>query len=65
LSDPDLTSFVIRCLRARWEPEAPEDARAGDSLTYENEVMVRKEGGKLRLLLELHWSLFDSTHHQR
>lgn len=44
---------------------APEktDLRAGATLDFENEIMLRRSeppGG----MLEIHWSLFDSPHHQ-
>ena len=39
------------------------EARAGDTLAYENEVMLRKPGAQ-DMIIEIHWSLFDSPYYQ-
>jgi len=39
------------------------EARAGDTLAYENEVLLRKPGAQ-EMTLEIHWSLFDSPYYQ-
>jgi hypothetical protein len=44
--------------------EAPHgEAHAGDTLAYENEVLLRKAGAP-DMILEIHWSLFDSPYYQ-
>lgn len=44
--------------------EAPHgEARTGDTLTYENEILLRKPGAQ-DIVLEIHWSLFDSPYYQ-
>lgn len=43
--------------RTRIEPHA------GIALRHENEVLLHKQG-PIEVLLELHWSLFDSPHYQ-
>jgi len=40
------------------------ETHAGADLTFENEVMLSKEGA-FQTPVELHWSLFDSPHHQQ
>ncbi len=39
------------------------EARAGDTLAYENEVLLRRPGAQ-EMTLEIHWSLFDSPYYQ-
>lgn len=49
---------------ATLDYEAPHgEARAGDTLAYENEVLLRKLGAQ-DSVLEIHWSLFDSPYYQ-
>lgn len=46
-----------------YRPVRPE-ARVGLTIEVENEVMIQKPDAS-SVPLELHWSLFDSPHHQR
>ncbi|MGC9467174.1 MAG: nucleotidyltransferase family protein [Anaerolineae bacterium] len=56
---------ALEVLRAEGYEANEREARAGDTLTYENEIMLRRAGGAPQMLLEVHWSLLDSPHHQQ
>lgn len=51
--------------RARAAGYAPVrvETRAGDALAFENEIAIRKTRG-VDLVVELHWNLLNSPHHQ-
>ena len=55
---------VLELLASLGYETSHSEAHPGDSLAYENEVMLRKFG-PLDVLLEVHWSLFDSPYYQR
>jgi hypothetical protein len=55
---------ALRVLAAAgYVPVRPE-TRAGLAIEYENELLLQKPDSS-SIPLELHWSLFDSPHHQR
>jgi len=55
---------AVACLVALgYELFAPE-ARKGDALAYENEVMLVRREERNLFQVELHWSLFDAPHYQ-
>ena len=60
-------SDTARALRALGEcgyQRVDVDERGATSESFENEIMVARSGGA-SVPIELHWSLFDSPHHQR
>jgi hypothetical protein len=65
LISPEAVPAALARLRGLGYAGGEREARAGDKLAYENEVMLRKETGTPAMALEVHWSLFDSPHHQR
>lgn len=56
--------LALRLLAERGYDAPHGEARAGDTLAYENEVLLRKPGTE-DIVLEIHWSLFDSPYYQR
>jgi hypothetical protein len=58
----DMSTALDALAALGYEPTSAE-ARAGDTLAYENEVALTKPD-EASCLLELHWSLFDSPYYQ-
>lgn len=54
---------ALRVLSALGYAAPHGEARVGDTLAYENEVMLCKPGAQ-ESMLEIHWSLFDSPSYQ-
>lgn len=54
---------ALRCCEALGYQAGDKEAHPGDTLAYENELLLRKPGA-LEAVLELHWSLFDSPYYQ-
>jgi len=54
---------ALDCCKALKYETCDREAHAGDTLTYENEIMLRKPE-TVNAVLELHWSLFDSPYYQ-
>lgn len=54
---------ALRALAKLDYAAAYSEAHAGDTLAYENEVMLRKPGTQ-ETILEIHWSLFNSPYYQ-
>lgn len=60
---PEHVEAALNRARAAGYAAAHVETRAGDALAFENEVSVRKTGG-VDLVIELHWNLLNSPHHQ-
>lgn len=59
----DLTSALAALTKLGYQVVSTE-AQAGDTIAFENQVMLRKAGSPT-ILIEVHWSLLDSPHYQR
>ncbi|MGC9348502.1 MAG: nucleotidyltransferase family protein [Anaerolineae bacterium] len=60
---PTDASGAIHVLQGLGYTRVEPEPRAGADLVYENEVMLSKPG-PLDVLLEIHWSLFNSPYYQ-
>ncbi len=64
LIHPEHAAPAVEVLTARGYIAPELETRAGETLMFENEVLLYKDGA-VRVNLELHWGLFDSPFYQQ